>query len=470
MLKYNFKYELKQLLRSRWIQMLSVLLLLLFGFAINNGTERIEKRNTELVSTKAETDKEYEGLYSKLDSIEKGLEPTRSWLDDPILVGYYYPRVADMPANSMTFVATGQSDMYSHFQKPNVYGSSLMKDYTEMTSPVQLLFGSFDLAFVIIYLLPLLIIAFSYNVLSSERESGTLRLLGSQSISVRTWLLQKLMIRFFWLAALVLLSLTVLILVFNKEAFTNMGVVFSFYGLILAYMLFWFALAFLVSLWIGTSAKNAVSLLGFWIFFVLLIPSVLNQLGTTLYPMPSRTLLINDVRTMQAEVNKRQDEILDSYLRDHPEYAVNDTTQQRNFWHRYMASQKLMREELQPVISNFEQQMQKQQKWVGKFKWLSPTVITQESLNEMAGTSTADYADFRKQVENFEEEWRNHFIPLLYNNEKFKKEDVANLPDFKYQPRERTASSMLLILLIAAIVFAVGFAIAKNKKSKLIII
>ena len=34
--------------------------------------------------------------------------------------------------------------------------------------------GRFDLAFVTVYLLPLLVLALSYNVLSEEREQGTL--------------------------------------------------------------------------------------------------------------------------------------------------------------------------------------------------------------------------------------------------------------------------------------------------------
>lgn len=470
MFKYNFKYEFKQLLRSQWILLLGLLLLLLFGFAINNGSQKVKKRNAELTQIKTNTQEEYASLYNKLDSIEKGFTPSRSWIgDSPILVGYWYPRVAAIPTNSLTFIATGQSDMYSNYDKPKAYDSGLVKDHTEMSSPIQLLFGSFDLAFVIVYLLPLLIITFSYNVLSSERESGTLRLLGSQSISIKTWLFQKLLIRFSLLSVLILFSLTILLLLFNREAFSNFGMLLSLYGLVLVYTLFWFALAFLVNLWIGRSAKNAVSLLGFWIFFVLLVPSVLNQLGTNLYPMPSRTLLINEVRTMQADVNKRQNEILDNYLRDHPEFAVNDTTQQRNFWHRYMASQKLMREELHPIINNFEQQMQKQQQWIGQFKWLSPAVITQESLNNIAGTSTQDYANFRKQVAAFEEEWRNHFMPMLFNNEKFKKEDVANLPDFKFKPQKTSSYAILLVLLIATSIFGIGMWIAQKKKSDLII-
>ncbi|UAB80014.1 DUF3526 domain-containing protein [Marixanthomonas sp. SCSIO 43207] len=468
MFKYNFIYEIKQLLRSRWLQVFSVLLLILFGFAIYNGVQRQEKRQADLTAAKAEMNREYTSLYNKLDSLEQGYEVSPSWVNRPLPVGNFYPRVAAIPSGSLTFSATGQSDIFSNFKQPTFTYGDLIEEFTEMTSPVQLLFGSFDLAFVIVYLLPLLIIAFSYNVLSAERENGTLRLLGSQSISLRGWLFQKLLIRFFWLAILVLVSITLVLLFLASSAFSDIGILLSLYGLILGYMLFWFALAFLINLWVGTSAKNAVSLLGFWIFFVLLVPSILNQLGTTLYPMPSRTLLINEVRALQADVTKRQDEILDNYLRDHPELALNDSTQTRTFYHKYVASQKVLRDELQPTVNKYNAQLQKQQEWVGRFKWLSPAVITQESLNQMAGTATQDYENFRRQVADFSKEWRNHFMPFVYNNDEFTKADIENLPNFNYEPLPRTSIAPLIIFLIAFGVFAIGFLVTKKRESHLI--
>ena len=89
-------------------------------------------------------------------------------------------------------------------------------------------------------------------------------------------------------------------------------------------MLFWFVLVFLINLFVGNSAKNALSLIGLWITFVLLIPSILNQLGSTFYPIPSRTLMINEMRSKKVDVTEKQDKILDNFLRDHPEYGLNN--------------------------------------------------------------------------------------------------------------------------------------------------
>jgi len=331
--------------------------------------------------------------------------------------------------------------------------------------------GSVALAIVIVYLLPLIIIAFSYNVLTAEKESGTLRLLAAQPMSLAQWLLQKLSLRFLCLFVLVAGELLLVSAVLGLDIMADFPAFMRILGLILAYMLFWFSLAFLVNLWVGSSAKNALSMLGLWVLFVLLMPSVLNQLGNTLYPMPSRTLMINEMRIKKAEVSQKQDEILDNFLRDHPEYAINDTSQSRTFWHRYMASQRLLKDELQPVVGAFEVQLDRQQDWIDKYKWLSPAVITQESLNQIAGTSTGDYESFRSQVIAFAQSWREYFMPFLYNNREFSQKDYANLPSFQYVQEKNTHSRVILALgLMSCVLFGAGLLVAKKAVSEGIIL
>ncbi|MDC6361724.1 MULTISPECIES: DUF3526 domain-containing protein [Flavobacteriaceae] len=470
MLRYNFIYELRLLLRSRWIQLLSLLLLVLFGFSTFNGEQKVQKRRSDIAAAKQEVQESDQAMIKLLDSVERGMEvsvPYWTIPTSPMAVGNYYPRVAAMEPQPMSFVSTGQADLFTHYMKPTVSGDDFTLNFTEMSSPVQLLFGSFDLAFVIVYLLPLLIIAFTYNVLSSEKEQGSLRLLASQPISIGKWVFQKLILRFFWLSVLATFSLLATIFLVGIGPF-QWGAFLSLLALTLSYMLFWFALAFLVNLFVGSSAKNAVSLIGLWVLFVLLTPSVLNQLGSKLYPMPSRTLMINKMRERKAAATERQDEILDNFLRDHPEYAINDSTQTRSFYHRYMASQEVVKEELQPIVNEYEKQLQKQQTWSKQLQWISPAIVVQESLNQLAGTSTDDYENYRGQVMGFAEVWREHFMSFLYNNRNFSQADYPGLPQFQFQnERKRTIStSVPIMLLTTALLLGVGLLLGQNSKQK----
>lgn len=473
MFTYNYKYESKLLIRSKWLPVLSILLLLLFGFAALNGTEKVVQRTHDITKAKKVVEKKDQQMLSLLDSIAQGVTvkaPYWTLPTSPMVIGNRHPRIAALEALPMSFIATGQSDLYTHYVQPTITGDDFTLNYTEMTSPIQLLFGSFDLSFVIIYLLPLLIIAFSYNLLSEEKENGSLKLLASQPIKIQHWLFQKLSLRFLWIAMLVVGALVVIFLFTGFDIITYGKQFGALLLVILSYMLFWFALAFLVNLRGRSSARNAVTMLGLWVAFVLLIPSVLNQLGSSLYPTPPRTAMINEMRSKKAEVAKKQDEILDNYLRDHPEYALNDSTQQRGFYHRYMATQKLVQEEMQPIVDTYEVQLQKQQTLIGHFKWISPAITVQETLNKLAGTSSKDYEDYRKQVTAFAKTWRAYLIPFLYNNQKFTAGDYPNLPKFQLDRKPySTVTTVFFLLLLSAGLLGIGFTASKRLEKKFLL-
>ena len=457
MYKYNFAYEFKSLFRNGWIQLLTILLFALFWFAFSNGHEKVAKRQADIQAAFDEVKESDQVMLKLLDSVENGLSVSASpWTipSRPMAVGNYHPRVAAMDPGQLAYIATGQSDLFSHNVKPTTSGDDAALNFTEIINPVQQLFGSFDPSFVIIYLLPLIIIAFTYNVLSAEKESGTIRLLASQPISIHTWVLQKMAIRLFWVT--LLLTLILVLVFFLTNTAGNLMELLPIWGICIAYSLFWFALSFAINLWVGSSSKNAISLIGLWLLFVLLIPSVMNQMGSTLYPMPSRTLMVNKLRTIKAEATEKQDEILDNFLRDHPEYAINDPNQGRSFYHRYMASQQLVREELRPVVMEFEDQLQKQQAWISQLKWASPSIMVQQELNALSGTSTKDYENFRKQATGFANVWREHLLPFLYNNEPFSSADYENLPAFKYQPLESTGTSKTIVILLVMGILVIG--------------
>ena len=452
MFTHNFKHELKILLRSKWLLILFFTILVTFLYAGYNGKQKTNKRISNIEKINSIVKKKDTKMLQALDSIEKGLKkndgnpwraPTR-----PMTIGQSHPRVASMPPQALSFLSTGQSDLYTNYIQPKAYGDSFLLSYTELSNPVQLLFGSFDLAFVIIYLLPLIVIAFSYNIFSSEKEYGSLKLLASQPISVFTWFIQKISFRFFWLTIITLTVLTISFGINNFNFSTNFSLYINTILLVTFYLLFWFSIVFLVNILLNNSAKNAVSLLAIWVFIILIIPALIGQLGNSFYPIPSRTKLISEVRELKDEVSKKQDKILDNYLRDHPEYAANTATSY-SFWHKYMASQDLVEDELKPLIDSYEIQLKNQQKWIQKWQYISPAIVLQQTFNSISGTSTQHYQNYKEQVSAFSKEWRNFFTPLLYKNELFSTSLYNKLPTFKYQqPKPFSIVKKLIILLI----------------------
>ena len=76
--------------------------------------------------------------------------------------------------------------------------------YLELENPVSLMTGSLDIAFVVIFLLPIFILAMSYDLLSSEKERGTLAMILAHPISLRELLASKIIARAGMLMAVVL--------------------------------------------------------------------------------------------------------------------------------------------------------------------------------------------------------------------------------------------------------------------------
>ena len=473
MIKYYFKYEWIGLNRDRWVATIFTLFFVLTIFAVYNGsgkTRSSEAAISRSVHEMKALDKKY---AAQIDSLATGLMPApESWLDPRSLsvYGQRAPRVAYMDPSPLAIIAIGQSDLYTHQVKPKMYGEASALGFSELSNPVQLLFGSFDLAFVCIYLLPLVVLAFSYNVLSSEKEGGLLRLTASFPISVYTWLIGKMMLRFIIVVAVVLISITLAIIVNGVSLTTASADLTKLFIVISAYILFWFVLSLLVNLGGWSSGKNAVTLVSVWVIVVLLMPSVINQMANTLYPVPSRINMIHEYRVASAKAETQSDENLKSYYHDHPELAPKDslTQNQYNWWLKHFASADMSTNAIKPLLDEYNLALEQQQKWVDRFRFASPAILLQNSMNELAATSPKHYANFRAQVIEFAGTWRNYFLPRMFNNENMKPEDLQSLPKFEYKtdqvPRTWTIDFAVMILYIGLLA---GFGVWAHRRERL---
>ena len=62
----------------------------------------------------------------KIEAGEKLAIPYWKLPSEPMTIGNRYPRLAIMQPEALSFIATGQSDMYTHFKSPRIYGKPLL--------------------------------------------------------------------------------------------------------------------------------------------------------------------------------------------------------------------------------------------------------------------------------------------------------------------------------------------------------
>lgn len=462
----NIYHEIRLLSRNYWFISLSIVLVALCFYAGYNGAKHYERRQTDLQQAIGAHSEKEELLTDVASALSKGEEHSMAFRLTPTNVSMFTGRLATMPADELSKLAIGQSDLYAHQIKISARNDLATLSFNELNNPVQLLFGNFDLTFVLAYLVPLVIIAFTYNLRTQELESGRLRLLASNPINTNLWLLQRFVIRYCSLAIILSVALMGTVLWIGVSMSNEL---LAFFLLTYAYLAFWFAISYLINILGYSSAKNAVTLLSCWIVLVLIIPTIINQAANTVYPMPSRVTLLNEIRETKKELSEEQDKVLDEYLRNHPELIRNEEGDAYGYWQGYFASLEMMEETLAPLIVRFDQQLAKQQKWVNYSGFLSPAVLFQDAATQIAGTSSKNYQVFKENVKAFSLNWRAHFAPFVFEDKALKLDDLNKLPQFQYSSKFHFSNVLinLSVLLFISVLLVLRGLMLEGKRQLL---
>jgi ABC-2 type transport system permease protein len=210
-------------------------------------------------------------------------------------------------------------------------------------------------------------------------------------------------------------------------------------GAVVLYGLFWFAVAAAVTALGQPSATNAMVLAGIWLVLVMLIPSLLSMTATAMFPVPSRVEMIQAMRVASDEANAEGSKLLARYYEDHPDLATGDEQQaMSDFSMVRVAVNSEVERRVRPMLARYTRQLSAQQDIVERARFLSPAILMQDALNDVAGTGTGRHRAFVKQVEAFHQRWRDYFVPLVF--QKVRLDDYSGVPRFAFE--EETVTSM----------------------------
>ncbi len=181
------KQEWRLLKADRTLAAVAVLMALLVGYSLYNGSAWVKFQRETLAGAEAEQAERLGKLKQNLEDFEAGRKEPKGFQDPRsagAIGGHSAAPYLAMPPATLAPLANGQSDLYPYYFKLNLRSKQAILANDEIEIPTNLLAGRFDLAFVLIYLFPLLILALGYNMLASEREQGTLVLAMSQPLTV----------------------------------------------------------------------------------------------------------------------------------------------------------------------------------------------------------------------------------------------------------------------------------------------
>ncbi len=437
--KKIIKMEARGLFIDRAFPAIAVMFAALLVYGFFNAAAWMKVRGSQSQTIVQTQDQEIEDRRTKVAAGEKGSnEPGNFKADpgDPYDIGVSLQH-AVLPFVPAAIFAVGQSDIL-----PLDLGASLLTpqrtkaDKVGFENPLSFLYGKFDSAFVVVYLLPLLILAFSFNLLSSERELGTLQLVLSQPISLVEMMMSKMTAQFLVIAGILLISLIAGIIVTGSYLSNGELVIRSLFWLLLVfcYAAFWLSVAIFINSFGYGSATNAVASVTAWLSFVLVIPSVLAIAVSALYPLPPRSEVTSAIRNINLDMRRDGQKLISEYYQDHPELMPADgKIDAADFGLAFVYIQSEHKKKIAEIETRFDEQLRHQQDLVSMTRFLSPAIVTNEALNDLAGTGLSRYALFRHQAKQFDSDWSAYFRSKIFRNEPVTLEDFDRFPRFEFQ-------------------------------------
>ena len=441
---YNLEFKLFFRNGSSWI---GIIVLLITGFAgLYFGKTFID--NQQAVIEKAAI-LQKKNTLSNIDHFGK---------DIGLLFYHNKFSLANVP-NAWAAFANGQRDINPYLISVTMLGLEGQIYDTDINNPVSLLLGNMDLSFVFIFLFPLVIIAFSYNLLSEQKESGVWSLLSAQTNQSFQVIWQKFLVRVAVIFTVALLLLFVAILYLHLPVDF---IFFSITALIMLYLAFWFAVSFFVISLAKSSNFNASALVAIWVLICIVIPASLNLFLTRKYPIPEALQhVINQREGYHEKWDMAKEVTMKPFFEHYPQLKQYPFPQEKTFsWFWYYAMQQMGDDQAMASRRAIENKLAARQRFTNTFAFFFPTIQTQLGINNMAGSDLNTHLDFQQAVRKYHEEIRLHFYPGIFLNKAVDSTDIKDYKLEKYSPQQIPSVwvnflsiSLFTVILIATTAF-----------------
>lgn len=448
----SLMFELRIILHSRLALGALALLLALTSLSIWNGYRAVAAQTAALNRLTVAHQDDHKTFLAKYG---KG--------SDAGSAAYYgFHLTWDTPP-PLAFIAFGQRDLQPPALRVRMLGLHSQLYESETFNPELVLLGKFDFAFVLIYLVPLFVIALTHDWMTAERESGRLRLLMSLPLQpVRLWRCRA-WLRYGLIMAAVLLPLAAGLPFASVDPALAAGVV----TVAALYTAFWIGAGILAGTVARTSTVAAAALLGSFVVITLVLPTLANAAINRLVPVGKGVEL---AMAQRQEVHQGWDMprhlVLEKFFRTHPEWRSTPPVTGRFHWKWYYAMHQVGDEAVRPQAEAYMDSMMQREEWTWRSAWLMPAAAAQLALHRLADTDLQAQLAYRERVVEFHTRLRHYFYPLVFMERRFGKQEAESLPVF--QPRTYSGSlplSMMGALLCAAIIVAAACGIAVRRVS-----
>lgn len=433
----------KNFIRSKGTK-IGLLFLLIIAFISLLIGQQFQQKQTKNINEAALYQKEHIARNAKYHKDEMGLL-------------LYYIKFSlvnkTLPINSL---AIGQRDVNPSIQSVTIRGLEAQKYDSELNNPSNLLLGNIDFSFVLIYLFPLLIIAFTYNIVSEEKESGTWKIVATQSDNTFFYILKLFYIRI--LSLIALLSIVLFTAIFFLKIPLDKSL-FTFYILSVLYIIFWFSVCFYIVSLQKNSNFNAVILLTIWLFMIIILPATINSYIVNKYPVPEALELTLKQRNAYHEKWDMDKKVtLEKFYKHYPQFKSYVLPDTEFSWLWYYAMQQMGDDESAIQSGELERKLEQRNQASHLIAQFVPTLHTQIQLNEIAKSDLENQLLFLKKTKEFHEKMRLYFYPKIFDNAAVEKENWSKfkVETFSDESEINFAKAFLPLLIFNLLLIGLG--------------
>ncbi len=419
MLSYNdLLREARFLAKRRNLNVFLVIVFALSAFSVWTGVMEIQGQEATIERLVEKDQHERESVLAKKTDFGSA--------------AYYSFHLTYSPPVPLAFAAMGQRDIYPWKHRIRMLAIEGQIYENDTTNPELSFLGRFDFAFLVSVLTPLFVILLLHDLRASEREAGRLALI---MITARNQ-------HAVWSARAIILIkalLIVLLVPFILGAIyvqANLPDTLLMMLITIAHVLLWAVL----TVWLGNvltrraqhSARIASALLGVWLVLTVIIPVVSDTIIKQSISSPNG----GEIMLLQREaVNDAWDlpfaETWQPFLKTHPAYTGKTEMNALFEWKWYYAFQQVGDQKAAELSQAYRQAIKQKDSTVAWVSLISPPMLSQRLMTQLAHTDIDSALDYEQQVRDFHQSLRAFFYPLLFNDTEFNMKALERLPTFR---------------------------------------
>lgn len=312
-----------------------------------------------------------------------------------------------------------------------------------LDKPVATLFGGVDLLFIIKFVLSLVAIILTYNLICGEKEMGTLKLMLANPIPRDSILLGKLFSALVTLIGPFVFALLASLLGLEIFGTSFLGAEIDwlqFAGVLLASVLYlgvFVNLGLLISAMTQRSLTSITLLLVLWAGCVAVIPQSAGVLAELVYPVESADSLLLRKSLAAQDIERQQLRELER-LRSQDHFAYDEL--RKPVVAKYKERLRRLHQRLE---TDYARRRRTQERLASGIALMSPASALTFSVTTLCGTGMLHADDFNQALENFRSEaneqlfsqnYRDLFLGTSSAQAKFTFIDLSEVPRFSYAP------------------------------------